>query len=379
MKILTINYEFPPLGGGASPVSYEIAKGLVKLGHQVDVVTMGFRGLPSFEKKDGINIYRVRCLRSKKEMTGVLEMASYLLPALIKSYRLNRKKHYNINHTHFIIPSGIVSYFLKKLTGLKYIITSHGSDVLGYNQRFSKTYPLIIPIWKAIVNNAEIITTPSRFLKDKITEIIDTTPFQVIPNGVEVKKIKPLKKKRYILLASRLFVNKGVQDFLQAIKNLNLKGWEVKIAGDGPYRKKLIELRNNYRLQNSVKFLGWVDNKSPEYQKLFGQAAIFVCPSWFENMSVTLLEATAAGCQIIATDVGGNKEIIEEKGKLVVPHRPEELAKALQDIITTPCSPPPTPQNLKQFSWVNIANQFQTALAKSYKKAVPKPNQRDSL
>ena len=45
LKILMLNYEFPPLGGGASPVSYEIAKGYTKLGHDVDVVTMGFKGL----------------------------------------------------------------------------------------------------------------------------------------------------------------------------------------------------------------------------------------------------------------------------------------------------------------------------------------------
>lgn len=51
MKILLLNYEFPPLGGGASPVSYEIAKHFVNTGHQVDVITMGFRGLPPFEKK----------------------------------------------------------------------------------------------------------------------------------------------------------------------------------------------------------------------------------------------------------------------------------------------------------------------------------------
>ena len=63
-----LNYEFPPLGGGASPVSYEIAKGYIKLGYKVDVVTMGMRGLNEFEIKDGINIYRVKCLRSKKEI-----------------------------------------------------------------------------------------------------------------------------------------------------------------------------------------------------------------------------------------------------------------------------------------------------------------------
>jgi len=68
MKILMLNYEFLPLGGGASPVSYEIAKGYAKLGHKVDVVTMGYKNLLNFEIKEGINIYRVKCLRSKKEI-----------------------------------------------------------------------------------------------------------------------------------------------------------------------------------------------------------------------------------------------------------------------------------------------------------------------
>ncbi len=49
-----LNYEFPPLGGGASPVSYEIAKGYVKLGNDVGVVTIGFQSLKHFEIKDGI-------------------------------------------------------------------------------------------------------------------------------------------------------------------------------------------------------------------------------------------------------------------------------------------------------------------------------------
>ena len=48
-RILMLNYEFPPLGGGASPESYEIAKGYVKLRHDVSVVTMAFEGLKKFE------------------------------------------------------------------------------------------------------------------------------------------------------------------------------------------------------------------------------------------------------------------------------------------------------------------------------------------
>ena len=51
LRVLMLNYEFPPLGGGASPVSYEIAKGYTTLGHDVTVVTMHMKGLKEFEKK----------------------------------------------------------------------------------------------------------------------------------------------------------------------------------------------------------------------------------------------------------------------------------------------------------------------------------------
>lgn len=44
LNILILNYEFPPLGGGASPVSYEIAKGYVGLGHSVAAATMSYQG-----------------------------------------------------------------------------------------------------------------------------------------------------------------------------------------------------------------------------------------------------------------------------------------------------------------------------------------------
>ena len=95
MKILMLNYEFPPLGGGGSPVSYEIAKGYVRAGHKVDVVTMGFKGLPDFEVRDGINIYRIKCWRKKKEICTTPEMLSYVISAryFLKKHLKEHKYH----------------------------------------------------------------------------------------------------------------------------------------------------------------------------------------------------------------------------------------------------------------------------------------------
>ena len=77
------NYEFPPLGGGASPVSYEIAKKLSETGEFcIDAVTMGYKGLPEYEEvNENFKIYRVKCLRSKKEICHPWEQLTYIISA----------------------------------------------------------------------------------------------------------------------------------------------------------------------------------------------------------------------------------------------------------------------------------------------------------
>lgn len=186
MRILMLNYEFPPLGGGASPVSYEIAKGYVTLEHKVDVVTMGYKGLPKFEIVEGINVYRVPCIRSKKEICHPHEMLSYVFSAKLFLRKHMKTHKYDINHTHFIIPTGLVSLWLKKKYDLKYIITSHGSDVLGYNKRFNKLYPLLKRPWKKIIKEAKVVVTPSKFLQGEIKKITNEGKFAVIPNGIDM-------------------------------------------------------------------------------------------------------------------------------------------------------------------------------------------------
>jgi glycosyltransferase involved in cell wall biosynthesis len=118
MKVLMLSYEFPPLGGGGAKVVYGLTKEMAKLGHEVDVVTMGFKDLPKNEKLNGANIYRVPCLRTRESICSTPEMLSYALSAVPFAIRLIKSKHYNINHTHFIFPDGFVSYLLKKITKL---------------------------------------------------------------------------------------------------------------------------------------------------------------------------------------------------------------------------------------------------------------------
>jgi glycosyltransferase involved in cell wall biosynthesis len=364
MRIIMLNYEYPPLGGGASPVSYELAKGYVKLGHSVDVVTMGFKGLPKYEIKDGVRIYRVPCIRSKKEICHPHEMLTYIISAKIFLKKHLKTHKYDINHTHFIIPTGVVSLWVKKKFGIPYVITSHGSDVLGYNKngRFNKLYLLLTRPWKRIVKEAKAVITPSKFLQDKIKEITKEGKFVVIPNGIDKNKFKPMKKEKKILVVARLFENKGVQDILDALmpisEELKQKGWKVDVVGDGPYRRFLENKAKENNLQGIVKFHGWVDNKSRKMKEFYGKASIFISASRFENMSIVLLEALASGCKVIVTNAGGNPEVVKRESLFEV-GSVERLSEKIRKAIT--------PKNKKvlldkKFDWNNITNEYAVML-----------------
>ena len=363
-----LNYEFPPLGGGASPVSYEIAEHFSKkCDFDIDVVTMGYKNLLSYEKiNNHFRIFRVKCWRSKKEICYPWEQATYLISGFFKCIKLCLKKKYDVCHCHFIIPTGLLAYFLKIIFGIPYFVTSHGSDVINYNPRFKNIYPQVTWIWKKLIKNAQFIITPSNFLSSQIKEvypIISNEKLTVIPNGIDLNKFVPLKKKRNILVVSRLFINKGIQDFLKALSNLELKDWHVNIVGEGPYRSHLEKLVSEYNLNEKVTFYGWLENKSREIKKAFGEAEIFVLTSYFENMNVTLLEAMLSGCAVLASDVGGNSEIVGDCGILFPAGNIEQLHNKIKQLISD--------QRLRyelqqkgidriknKFSWENIIKQY---------------------
>ncbi|MFY1110066.1 MAG: glycosyltransferase family 4 protein [Methanosarcinaceae archaeon] len=329
MKILMLNYEYPPLGGGGGVVTKALSEELVALGHSVDVVTMGFKGLKKMEIINGVTIYRVPCIRKKKEMCKTHEMLSYCISAVPFVDKLNKLNHYDINHTHFILPTGIVAYLLKNK--LPYVITSHGTDVPGHNpDRFSFQHKLVNPIWKKVVNDAHLLIAPSTYLKDLILQNMVFNNVKVINNGCNVYSFGPIKKDKKVLLVSRLFEFKGFQHFLEAIKDININ-CEINIVGEGPYKDTLVN--KSKMISNKVNFLGWVDNQTQTYNELFKTSSIFVHPSSAENCPVVLQEAMSSGCAIITTKNTGCAEIVGDTALLVKPNDPEEIRDALLCLI----------------------------------------------
>lgn len=356
MNILYLNYEFPPIGGGGSPVSYEIAKGYVKHGHNVDVVTMKYRGLPDFEIREGIAIYRVPCLRSKKEICHPWEQLSYLLSARRFLGKRLKEVRYDICHAHFIIPTGPLARWVKKKFGIPYILTSHGSDVLGYNERFAKLYPLLKGPWMRVLGDALWVTAPSDFLRGEIRGLYDDKKVITVSNGLDMTKFIAMKKEKRILLVARLFVNKGVHDVLEALKGLDLGKWHVDIVGDGPHRSALEEFARGAGLSDRVTFHGWVDNSSPRIRELYGKASVFISASYFESFGQTALEAISAGCYPILSDIGGYRSIVRKDSHFFPPGDSGRLREMLKKILVKGI--PVASIDIRRFSWDEVIKQF---------------------
>jgi glycosyltransferase involved in cell wall biosynthesis len=323
-----MNYEYPPIGGGGGTVCKGLAEVLVRRGNEIDLVTSGMVGLSPFEEVEGVRLHRVRCYRRHRHYVTIPEMATQVGPAYAKALELTRRGGYDVNHTHFIVPSGLTSYLLWRRTGLPYVITIHGSDVPGYNpDRFQMAHRLLQPMWQTIVRNASCVISASRFLKRLVEEKTDRN-VQVIPHGIDLPDPPRVPKRNRILAVTRMFERKGIQYMIEALDGLSTD-WEVVIAGDGPYLPTLREMAQT--ISTPIDFRGFVQGDA--LWELYASAKVFVFPSIQENSPVVLLEAMNAGCAVITTTADGCAEMARDAAVKVKPASVPELRDAINRLI----------------------------------------------
>lgn len=357
MKLLCLSYEYPPLGGGGGVVAKGLAEELVKAGHELELVTSGMSDLPTREIIEGVDIHRVSCLRRHLHYTTTLELITQIYPSFREALRLIRKNRYDLIHTHFIYPTGLVAYLLNKLTGMPYIITVHGSDVPGFNpDRFQLAHTLTNWLWRAIVRNSVGLICPSNHIK-RLVRLYSDHPATIISNGITVKTAPEAVKKNQILVVSRLFKRKGVQFLINAIRDMDTD-WKVVIVGDGPYLKTLKTLAKGIRPK--VEFMGYVQGKP--LQDLYNTSKIFVFPSLRENFPIVLLEAMEAGCAIITSDIDSCREVIGDAGMTTPAASARHLKDALNQLMGNEAEIHHLQElalnRVREFEWPTVAQKY---------------------
>lgn len=339
MNILVLNYEFPPLGGGAAPVSRDIAYQYSKMGHKAVVVTMGYGDLPSYEISEGVEIYRLKCWRSRKSACMPWEQYTYIMAVRKFMRRHMKQRRYDICHTHFVIPTGAAARWVKRKYGLPYVITAHGSDVEGHNPKLSMKvmHRVLRRAWRGIVSEAGCVVAPSVYLQGLMERSYAAGRYIHIPNGIEWEKFHSLaerqNKKKNILVMGRLQSFKNVQTVIRALAAAELGEWRIDILGDGPCREELERLTEESGLAGRVAFRGWIDNGTPEQLQYIERASIYISASRIENCPMSVIETIAAGCYPLLSDIPAHRQLVDREEYFFQADDVRGLARKITDAI----------------------------------------------
>jgi glycosyltransferase involved in cell wall biosynthesis len=368
LRILSLTYEYPPIGGGGGRVAAALNEELARSGDRVEVLTSRMRGFSSHERIGAVMVHRSACVRRDAHYTTALELSTTLLPAWREGCRLIEAFKPNLVHTHFVLPSGVIAWRLARRYGVPYVVTAHGSDIPGYNpDRFALLHRLLKPFWRQIVANASLLVSPSEFLAGLIRAQVDL-PIRVIPNGYAPSAALGKTKRNLVLVVARLFPRKGVQRFIEAIPGMP-RDWEYVIAGDGPQLPRLKELAE--RLGVPVRFVGFVDAHT--LRGYYEEAKILVFPSIRENFPMVLLEAMDAGCAVITTDAEGCGEVVGNAGIVVRKDDAQQIRAALRELMGSPnlCDElrKKAMARADQFRWPRIAGLYRDAFGCAFESA----------
>jgi glycosyltransferase involved in cell wall biosynthesis len=303
MRLLFVNYEFPPVGGGAAYASLATARELVAMGHRVDFLTAATPGMQDDQEIDGVQVLRVRCHRRSVHDIGLMGALSFVAFAAPRLRALATRHRYDAIHYYFGLPTGLLSLVPGAHRARPYIVSLRGSDVPGYTPNLKRYHRWMLPFSRRIWRGPAARCAPS--------------------GG-------------RILTVSRLIERKGLDTLIEALALARNRTLSLDIAGEGPEGGALRELAQCCGVADRVRFHGFVDRA--ELASLYAQADMFALVSRAESCSMAMLEAMAAGLAIVASRVGGNVELIQDQvnGMLVESENVAALASALSSLAAQP-------------------------------------------
>jgi glycosyltransferase involved in cell wall biosynthesis len=372
VRFLFINYEYPPIGGGSATACQQIARTFAKRGHRVVVLTTGIGSLHGTVVEDGVTIVRIRALRKSPHQSGVIEMVSYVLLASWHVVRLARAHQIDSTLAFFSVPGGIVARWVNLWTRIPYVISLRGGDVPGTEPHLKFFYRVLQPLRRDIFKHARAVCAPSQGLK-ALSEKTDPFPVQVVPNGIDTDLFRPEPQRRLkaptLLSVGRLHAQKNVGYLLNLVAALKSKT-EVRalIIGDGPERPGLEAIAASLGITDSVQFSGWLPRD--EVRQAYQSATFLVHSSSYEGMSNVILEALASGLPVVASQIPGNTELIQDGANGFLFDSGEDPAE-LADHISLLFQDPANWDRLsiaarvtieKQFSWNHVADLYEKLL-----------------
>jgi len=260
--------------------------------------------------------------------------------------------------------------------GLPLIVTVYGTDVnwLFAGPGGAKPDENIAESTKKVLTRSDAVIGVSRDLGEKVRKLgVEAGKVYWVPNGVDRELFFPgdklqerrrlgLKEDEYVILyVGNLIETKGVGDLLKALGIMKTRSGSlpaVKLLLVGPesdYEKELRKIISEDGLEGQTVFPGPVPHE--EIPGLMRAADVFCLPSWREGWSCSVVEALACGVPVVAAEVGGTPEIVNnrELGCLFPARDPEKLADSLVEAISGKWNPRVIASSVEPYTYDKLA------------------------
>lgn len=345
MKSGRILHVIRPAEGGMKGHLLALAAGLQKSGYDIEVACPGDSSLTREIEDLGIAVH---CI----DLVGPLN-PKWDFRCVGQLRRIMQQGEYDIIHFHGA-KAGLVGRLAAVFARCpRTVLTAHNFIIYDEVPLIKKI--LFIYGEKLLSRFTTRIITVSEALKEDLVNKYRLTPGQIIPiyNGIETARFLEQRDKTGIRAelgvgqaktvigtVARMAPQKGLSYLLEAVALIKKRDFRTAgeiacvIAGDGPLRAELTQQAQELGIEDIVRFPGFVH----DVPGLLACLDIFVIPSIAEGLSITTIEAMAAGLPVAASRVGGLPELVAEgvTGCLVEPRNPSALAQTILQMIDGP-------------------------------------------
>lgn len=359
MRLLFISWEYPPnvVGGIGKHVS-ELVQAFLALPDEIttpfrlDLLTPHSGNAPLIEElSKSVTVHRVETplVNPLDLFNSVVDNNRYLVA---KARELHDSAPYSLIHVHDWLTAS-AGIELKLAWKIPLITTIHATERGRHHSHLpSETshninqleWQVCFESWRLIVCSSYMAGELRRFFDvplDKVT---------LIPNGVDVapfascseERVRELKGRfapngeRLLFYIGRITPEKGVQVLLQALPSIRERHPDVRLLVAGRNSEQMLPLVDELGIGEAVELLGFVDSETRDCLYRSVDAAVF--PSLYEPFGIVALEAMAAGCSVIASEVGGLAEVVDHRrtGLTVRANDSQSIAWAVDQILTDP-------------------------------------------
>jgi teichuronic acid biosynthesis glycosyltransferase TuaC len=316
-----------------------------------------FAGAPAHETRHGLDIAHPRYLTVPGIGMYVSPLAMALAARSTVAKLIADGFDFNAIDAHYFYPDGVAAALLAKWFHRPLVITARGSDI---TQLAGYAAPRRMIKWAA--REASAIITVSTSLKNELGLLgVDLGKIEVLRNGVDLAGFTPIDppaaraqlsiapNARVIASVGHLIPRKGHELVIEALAAV--PDTTLLVAGSGPDANALGELTKRLGLTGRVRFLGQLAHD--RLPVVYSASDALVLASSNEGWANVLLEAMACGTPVVATDVGGSREVVDEPeaGVLVATRDSLHIAAALRGLLAALPDRAATRRYAERFSW----------------------------